>query len=377
MNGKKAGSRNAERLQSSKITHANIEPYEVQAHHLLCAVCVRGGCQTPLAPKDRLDALLELIWKYPYLALKITADVDITRNHYLNLYAHAGKQAADASEIPPTDHVARRKDLQVVRYLGIAPNTVLPAYLAYSILFDRLPSLMGICRTDSKPSESWPECPHARSGYYERIARFPKVKAAEEAKKGEELDGKGLWAIIRPRTREDVAEAKQASARNILEEAKRLYIRPAHLLCILCTARHQEPLPQDNLVELRQRMETDPDIPVTLVEGCCMVCDPCSIYHAGENLCYRAHIKNSLRDLIMFEKLGLKPGDTMPAQSLYGLVYERIEHLQEVCSWGDGLNTAPFWSPCGDDLTKPDKRYQALRESGFLATPPSGACGAP
>ena len=68
---------------------------------------------------------------------------------------------------------------------------------------------------------------------------------------------------------------------------------------------------EDNLIELRKRMEENPEIPVTLTEGCCMVCDPCNVYHAGEHLCYHAHIKNTLRDLMILERLGVPPGATM------------------------------------------------------------------
>ena len=92
-------------------------------------------------------------------------------------------------------------------------------------------------------------------------------------------------------------------------------------------------------------------------------------YHPGEHLCYHGHIKSSLRDLMVFERLGLKPGDTLPARRIYKRVYERIDHLHEICGWGDGRNTAPFWSPCKADLSSPDKRYQALRKKGFLSTP--------
>jgi len=77
------------------------------------------------------------------------------------------------------------------------------------------------------------------------------------------------------------------------------------------------PLIEDNLVELFRRMREYPDIPVTLTEGCCMVCDPCNVYHRGENLCYHGHIKSSLRDLMVLERLGLPAGrDPAGAEAL-------------------------------------------------------------
>lgn len=160
------------------------------------------------------------------------------------------------------------------------------------------------------------------------------------------MEGNGIWAILRPRTREEMRKAKVTSVRRI-QRADRLFIRPNHLLCILCKADAQEPLVEDNLVELRKRMEEDPDVPVTLTEGCCMVCDPCNLYHEGENICYGTHIKDQLRDLNILKRLDLRPGATLSARELYERVYARIGSLRDICAWGDELDTAPFWSPCG------------------------------
>jgi len=157
--------------------------------------------------------------------------------------------------------------------------------------------------------------------------------------------------------------AKQTSSARIRRTAERLYIRPNHLLCILCTRTAETPLAEDNLVELRQRMEAEPDIPVTLTEGCCMVCDPCNVYHPGEHLCYHAHPKNVLRDLRMLEILGLLPGATLPAREVYRLIFERIPSCRVVCGWGDGSDNAPFWSPCGGWQ---GTAIQDAREAGFL-----------
>lgn len=339
--------RSKQRMRSSKLTRTDAEPFEVRAHHLLCAICVRGGCDSPPAGRHLIDRLLKTIWQYPYVSLKITADIDLNRMHYLDLYTHRGQRSLPKNyEKRRADYAGRRKDLETLRRLGIAPNTVLPAYLVYTILFRRAPTLEGICRSSSPTSDAWPECPHARKGYYEKITGERSYSSKEITELGEALDGKGIWAIIRPRTREDMSAAKIASVTQI-QKADRLFIRPHHLLCILCTADAQEPFIYDNLVELRKRMEDNPNIPVTLTEGCCMVCDPCFEYHPGENLCIRTHIKDQLRDLNMLEKLGLKPGDTLSARELYERIYARIGSLRDICAWGDELDTAPFWSPCG------------------------------
>jgi len=351
--------RSKQRMSSSKYTRPDVEPFEVRAHHLLCAICVAGGCDSPPAGRYTIGRLMRALWRYPYVSLKITADIDLNRVHYLDIYADRGRRTIPKDfERRRTDYVGRRKDLEALRRLGIAPNTVLPAYLVYTILLRRAPTLKGICRSSSPASAVWPECPHARKGYYEKITSERNYSSKELAELGEALDGKGMWAILRLRTREDMRAAKATSA-NMIRKADRLFIRPHHLLCILCTADVQEPLMYDNLVELRERMRENPNILVTLTEGCCMVCDPCFEYHKGENICIRTHIKDQLRDLMLLEKLDMKPGDTLTAKEIYKRVYARIGSLYDVCAWGDKLDTAPFWSPC--DGWKGDKFEQARR----------------
>jgi hypothetical protein len=300
----------------------------------------------------------------------VLADVDVLRGHYLDAYeGRTPRGLPEDFKNRRADHVWRRKDLEVCRILGIVPNTVMPAYHVYNILFARQPTLDGICRTGSQRSAGWPECPHARRRYYERIAGTPRANLRRQTELGEKLTGRGVWAMIRPRTRRAMHQAKQRSARFILTQARRLYIRPDHCLCILCNTHRQpgrEPLIEDNLIELFQRMTREPDIPVTLTEGCCMVCDPCNVYHGGEHLCYHGHVKNALRDLMVLERLGLEPGATLPARELYRRIYQRIGSLKEICGWRDGGNTAPFWAPCAYDRPV----LEDARKQGLIAGQP-------
>ena len=353
-----------DRMRRTRRTGSDAAPLEVRAHHLLCAVCVRGGCKTPPPGKRIINRLLETMWSYPYVTLKILADTDMNRAHFLDVYeGDARKRLPQSFKRRRDDYVGRRKDLEVCRVLGIVPNTIMPAFLAYTILFERQPTLDGICRTDSRQSRAWPRCPHSRKGYYEKIAGERLYSLREQTMLGEELDGKGIWAMVRPRTQEDMLNAKRKSAQYLMEKADRLYMRPQHVLCLLCRPNKEDPLVEDNLIELLRRMEDNPDIPVTLTEGCCSVCAPCNEYHAGEHLCYHAHIKNSLRDLMILERLGLAPGATLPARKLYQLVYERIGSLREVCGWRDGSNTAPYWAPCHYDVPYLDE----ARRDGLIS----------
>lgn len=359
--------RSNEKMKCTRLTKYNAKPYEVRAHHLACAVCVRGGCKTPPPGIKTIKRLLDALWEYPYLNLKIVADNELIRAHYLDVYENK-----DPKKLPKNfkrrsnDYVQRRKDLEVCRVLGIVPNTEMPAFWAYTILFRRKPTLDGLCRTGSKKSKAWPVCPHADKGYYEKIAGERIYGLREQTEMGEDLDGKGIWAMIRPRTKKDMKNAKDRSSNFILRKANKLYMRPSHLLCLICRPSRDELLIEDNLIELLRRMEENPDIEVTLTEGCCQVCDPCNEYHPGEHLCYHTHIKDSLRDLMVLERLGLPPGATLPAKKLYELVYERIKTLKEICGWRDGLDTTPVWGPC-----RYDKPYlDNARQEGLITGEP-------
>ncbi|MFO7947333.1 MAG: hypothetical protein R6V19_11015 [Armatimonadota bacterium] len=354
--------RSAQRWESSELSQPGADPVEVRAHHLLCAMCVRGGCDDPPDGLDAIQPLLDAMWEYPYVSLKITADLDCNRAHYFDVYEDRDGELPADFEQRQADYQGRRRDLEVCRLMGIAPGTILPAMQAYQTIFEAIDSVEGICTSSNPDSDVWPECPHAHDGCFDRIRHHEKYSAAEQAKRGEEMDGVGIWAMLRHRTREDMQEAKEETVR-MIEEADRLYIRPQHVLCILCTAHRDEPLVQDNLIELRWKMEEDPTIPVTLTEGCCMVCDPCNVYHPGEHLCLYHHIKDQLRDLDILEALDLPPGATVPAGELYQRVYDRIESLTQICGWGDEKKTAQFWAPCSGyakDL------LERCRENGVL-----------
>lgn len=334
-------------MKKSRRSGPDAAPYDVPAHHLLCAVCVRGGCRSPACGRAAARALLDALWAYPHVPLRIRADVDLARAHFFDVYERRGQQPLPSRfQARHAAYAQRYKDLEVCRLLGLYPNTVMPAFHAYRMLLTRQPTLKGLCWSLTTDPTVWPECPHARKGYYEKIAAVPFPRLKEQTARGEDLAGEGFWALFRPRTRVTMRAAKRLSAARIAC-AKRLYIRPNHALCMVCTRGETKPLIEDNLVELRRRMEKHPDIPVTLTEGCCMVCDPCNVYHPGEHLCYTAHPKNVLRDLRMLAILGLKPGATLPARALYRLIFERIPRLQAVCGWGDGSDYAPMWAPCG------------------------------
>ena len=343
--------RKNDRMRKSEKTSPNAPPLEIRGHHLLCAVCKKGGMKTPPEGADEIDRLLKAIWEYPFTSIKVTADVDVIRAHYRDAYEGRGSDSLPEDfEERRKQYVLRKKDLEVCRALGIIPNTVMPAYTIYTTLFERQPTLDGICRSDVEESKAWPKCPYAEKGYYEKIASEPRVGFREQMKRGEELDGKGIFAMIRTRTKDDLWGAKEKSAEYILKKAEVLYIRPHHLLCIICRPCKDKILIEDNLIELLFKMRDNPDIPVTLTEGCCMVCDSCNVYHPEENVCYHSFFKDSLRDLLVLERLGLEPGATLSAGRLYQLIYDRIGSMKEICDGRrDNSTLDHIWGACNYD----------------------------
>ena len=234
MKRKTGKERSQEQMRSNRLSGPEAAPLAIDAHLLLCAVCAHGGCKNPPPGKRAVKRLLDAIWAYPYRSLKICADVDVQRAHYLDVF-----EGRDKGRLPrdfaarSARYAWRRKDLEVCRVLGIMPNTELPAFFAYDILFARQKTLAGICRSDSRKSKDWPECPYARKGYYEKIAGGRRYSLEEQTRLGERLDGQGVWAMLRARTRRDMKGAKERSSGFLMEKADRLYMRPQHALCIL------------------------------------------------------------------------------------------------------------------------------------------------
>jgi hypothetical protein len=128
------------------------------------------------------------------------------------------------------------------------------------------------------------------------------------------------------------------------------------------------PIKEDNLFEAIDAIHKNPDIPVTLIPGCCMICPPCSHYDPETNLCLGGRsmaLRDQKKDLDVLQKLGLKYGDTLPARQLYELLYERIPSTRDICGWGDGEVRAREWSICGDPQGKETYRKARAAKLGI------------
>jgi len=107
-------------------------------------------------------------------------------------------------------------------------------------------------------------------------------------------------------------------------------------------------------------MRDNPEIEVELIEGACMVCPPCHGWDPQRNICDAAcGLRDRLKDLNTFQKLGLAPGDVRTARELHNLIWERITDIGAICGH---MNTTPTeWHDCGGVR---DGRHAKARERG-------------
>ena len=119
MSHRKANCPPVKPMRASRWSGPKAKPYPVQAHHLLCAVCVRGGADNPPCGRKVVDKLLDLLWSYPQAPLLIGADLEVARAHFLDVYEKRGKKPLPPSFVRRSAAAAsRRKDLEVCRLLA-------------------------------------------------------------------------------------------------------------------------------------------------------------------------------------------------------------------------------------------------------------------
>ena len=323
--------------EASAPTTKGLAVLEVRPYQLMCIVCRIGeGCGEGLGD-SRLGEVLKAIRQDRKRPVSLRCNVDTVYR-----YQNPG-HAEDTRE---GELFNAKLDLDILQKLGMVPGDTRPAVDLLDRLLANVPTARGICAYETATCETWRGCARAASGCYE---------------KGRAL---GIKAILAPRNPGEKAKAKKDSAATIYQ-AKTLQIRPHHLLCMSCFfggSKKLAPLVEDNLFEAVDVIQKTPDIPVTLVAGCCMICPPCSAYDPASNLCLGGRsmaLRDQKKDLDVLQKLGLKYGDTMPARQLYDLLYARVPSTRDICGYGDGEVRAPEWSICSG--AERDDAYQRAK----------------
>jgi len=314
----------------------------VRPHQLVRAVCTRGGLTCPEWPPDKARAFLAAVGSEPSAAIRLVSDADEVAH-----YSLMRGQAHRAPSAVPRSVLARKRDLDVLQRLGQCPGDTRRARWLYELLFERIETPLGLCAYDTP---GWEGCPHADSGAYERIR------------------AEGWRAIVYSRPVDQMAECRRQSVARI-ENDDRVFIRPHHLMCMACWCSGGEgigPRPNDTISEAYERLRRDPETLVTLIEGCCEVCNCCDGFSPVTKRCVHGGglIRDFKKDLDMFQKLGLAPGATMPARDFVRLMFERIPSTRDICAYGDGVVRSTEWAICGDPDGSPG--YARSREKGML-----------
>ncbi len=313
---------------------------DVRPYQLMCIVCHIGEGQTEKVENPRLAAILAAVRQDPKVPLRLVCNAD-------SVYRYQSPGLAE--DTPEGELFNEKRDLDILQKLGLVPGDTRPAIDLFQRLLTRIGSAEGICGYGTATSQAWTGCSRAASGLYE---------------KGRTL---GIAAVIPPRDANEKAAYKKTSV-DAIYGAGALQIRPHHLMCMSCFygARMDRlaPIQEDNLFEAIDAIRKNPDLPVTLLRGTCMICPPCSHYDPKTRLCLGGRsmaLRDQKKDLDVLRKLGLEYGDTLPARKLFELLYERIPSTRDVCGWGDGMETAPEWSICGSAEGK--EEYRKAREA--------------
>ena len=312
----------------------------IRAHQLLSLVCVHGGAKCPLMEATKAREVLQRLGTDPTTAIRLESNADEIP-HYTVLGPGA-KTSPDAQEV-----LNRKRDLDVLQRLGLAPGDTRRARHLYELLFKRIETPKGICAHDTP---RWEGCPLAKSGAYERVRAQ-------------------TWkAVVHSRTDQ---EREQYRRRNVqrIETAHRLFVRPHHLMCLSCWyagGKNRSPRPNDTLFEIWQRIHREPDVPITLVEGTCMACDCCDGFYPPNGRCVHSCglIRDYKKDLDVLQKLGLMPGATMKARELFVLLFQNIPSTRDICAYGDGIVRSEEWKICGGPDGDPG--YAVTRRTGVF-----------
>lgn len=309
--------------------------------HLLSTVCTLGGAKCPLIEEDKAKEIIGRLKVDPTTSIRLVTDVDeIPRYTRLKKEDHASPDREDV--------LNRKRDLDVLQRLGLAPGDTRRARYLYELLFARVNTTLNLC---SYNTPGWEGCELAKSGAYEKI------------------HSKGWQAVVYLRSKDEMAEFRRLNV-NDINTLPGLFIRPHHLMCLSCWydgGKGQISSSGDNtLFEIWQRIKSDPEIPVTLVEGTCMACDCCDGFHPKNGRCVHSCglIRDYKKDLDVFQKMGLMPGATMKAREVFAMLFDKVTSTREICAFGDGIVRSEEWKMCSDPLGNPS--YSRTRITGIF-----------
>lgn len=313
---------------------------ELRPGQLLGTVCATGGIACPLFAAGECAAALATIRADPSAAIRLVSDAD--RIPHYSVLTPAERERLRQTALD------RKRDLDVLQRLGLCIGDTRRVRWLYEVLFERIATPVGICAHDTP---GWAGCPHAHAGAYERVRE----------------QGWPAMTRLRPQAEKDAARAESAAR---IATGGQLHVRPHHLMCLSCGYsggdRGDAIRPEDTLTEIRRRMRDDPDVTVVLVEGPCEACWCCDGFHPETGRCVHSCglIRDYKKDLDLFCRLGLLPGDEVPARELLARLYATVGSTTEICGYGDGEARSREWTVCSGPGGNPG--YLRSRQTGLL-----------
>lgn len=301
-------------------------PLQVRPYQVLCLICREGE---PL-PGDRAVAAAELarlIAQYPDRPVALVANAH-------DVYAY--QDPGDCADRDGGPEFNRKRDLDILALLDLAPGSVLPARTLLHRVRKAIPTVQGVCGCEQPAAEGWRGCPRAASGSYER---------------GHAL---GLACLVAPRDAGAMAADKAASVAE-LERGELLRIRPHVIMCAVCNYGKNEgvarPLAEDNIVEFIEAIRRNPEVPVALAPGAdWMICASCPQRVGDLNACVNVAgsggLSNEKRDLDLLQVLGLTYEAVLPARELLRLLFTRVPDTSAICRRDQG-ELSVWWDGCG------------------------------
>lgn len=315
---------------------------KIRPYQLMCLICRLGKeDNSNYFFEEELDALQQALKANLNQPLYLHCNVESTFNF---------QNPGNTLDTPEGNLFNSRRDLTILQRLGLTPGGTYPASDLLRLFINELKDCQDVCGAPPHAAEQWEGCKFALSGNY----------------------GRGLNDAIRKlttiRSEAERAVCKQESALKMYEH-RVLEIRPHHLLCVMCFSGDKQlnelrVLKEDHLYEALEIFQKNPNIPIKLVDGPCMICEPCYGFDICSRTCSAAFgmgLRDQKKDLDVLRLLGLKYGDILPAVELYKLIFDRIENFTAVCGFTTARRTGPAWHVCSgeNDLTGRKAFYKA------------------
>jgi hypothetical protein len=331
------------------------KPRTIRPYQLLCTICSLGHEGKESVPQyEKCRPVRDAVSKNPDMPLTLAC-------HAGALYDYQEPETNE--DTPEGEEFNKKRDLDVLQILDMAPGCTLPARALFTTLLRGINTVSDVCGYATVTGEAWKGCPKATSGNYER----GHAKAVKEAA--------GAWynhlpkALATPRTEEEMASEKKKSLA-VMNAAEVIASRPHILVCAVCQYGDgvRPPYKEDNLPELLDLIiNRKPDVPIKMVAGAdWMMCAPCPGRNPELKCCTHVwgsgELVSQKRDLNLLQKLGLKFGSTIEARELYRLIFERITTTHGIPDICIKPNKSPsiWWDECCGCLyqTNPHAKYE-------------------